>query len=224
MNESEQPTTGTPLVAEVVSEPQDAPRFRFGLRAMLALVAICGLQFALMSYLGSFWGLLSGLGLCWVLLGVLLVMAMVLHRRKHQPFMNHLNRWAIPVTLAIVILSVSVMGAGGGWAVYDVMTRVRMESRLKDDLGFRSTRTYVIRDAVMVDAILVRSVTRGGPFESAGVKKGDVIIVEGSANDFFEILEENRGGTVTITVAADAQYQDVKNCVARQVEVPVPKS
>ena len=67
MNESEQQTTAEPVVAEVVSEPPDAPRFRFGLRAMLALVAICGLQFALMSYLGSFWGLLVGLAFCWIL-------------------------------------------------------------------------------------------------------------------------------------------------------------
>jgi len=223
VNESEQQTTPEPVVAEVVSEPQGAPRFRFGLRAMLALVAICGLQFALMSYLGSFWGLLLGLAFCWSLLCVLLVIAILLHRRKHEPFMIHLNRWAIPVTLAIVILSVSVMAAGGGWVVYDAITRGRMVSRLKDDLGFRSRRTHVIRDAVMVEAILVRSVARGEPFESAGVKKGDVIIVERSVNDFFEVMEENRGGSVTITVAADAENQDVKNCVARQLDVSVPK-
>jgi len=193
------------------------------LRAMMALVAICGLQFALMSYLGSFWGLLLGLAVCWILLGVLLVVAILLRRRRHEPFMSHLNRWAMPVTFDIVILSVSVMGAGGGWVVHDAITRGRMVSKLKGDLGFRYARTHVIRDAVMVEAILVRSVTRGGPFELASVERDDVIILEGSINDFFQILEENRGGSVTITVAADAENQPLENCVTRQVDVSVPK-
>ena len=66
-------------------------------------------------------------------------------------------------------------------------------------------------------------VQRVEPFEAAGVKRDDVIIVKGSVNDFFDILEENRGGSVTITVSADAQNQPLEKCVVRQVEVLVPK-
>ena len=222
MNESEQPTAGEPLVAEVVSEPQDASGFRFGLKAMLVLVAICGFQFALMSYLGSLWGLLLGLALCWILFGVLIVVAILFHRRRHEPFMGKVNRLAIPMTLAIVVLTLAVMAAGGGWFIYDTVTRARRAAQLKHELGFRSARAYVIRDAVMVEAILVKSVEKGKPFDLAGVQRDDVVIVEGSVNEFYEILEENQGGNVTITVAADAQGKFLENCVLRQVDVSVP--
>src|SRR5688572_31162446 len=91
-------------VPDLVS-PEPSP-FRFGLRALMILMGICGAQFALMSYAGIFPGLIIGLAGCFVVLLGLVFTAMIYWRGSGSPLMHRLDQLAIRLVLAIVLLGI----------------------------------------------------------------------------------------------------------------------
>jgi hypothetical protein len=206
------------------SVPESVPHpFRFGLKALMLLIAVCGVQFALMSYLGPFFGLLVGLATCFLLLGSLMLTAMLFWRGQGTPLLHRLDQLAIRLVLGIVVLAIGSFLAGGGQIIYQELSAWRMASRLQNQLGFAATPQRIVDRNDMRWGLVVTSVSNGKPFDQAGVQAGDVIICQQDTRKFYEMLTEHRGEEVTLTVAAGADTSPLEKCVARRVDVSVPR-
>ena len=82
------PAPKEPVVATIIP-PAPSP-WQFGLKALLGLMAVCCVQFALMNYLTVVGGLIAGLVVCLAALTVLMVIAVCLIGRR-SPLMEKLD-------------------------------------------------------------------------------------------------------------------------------------
>lgn len=207
-----------------VQRADDAPHpFRFGLQALMLLMAICGVQFALMSYLGILNGLLVGLATCFFVLSGLMAAAIIFWRGPGTPLMHRLDQLAIRLVVGIVLLALGSFFAGGGMAIYKEVAQWRKAARLQKELGFAADERYIVNRNDVQRGLVVKSVSLGGAFDVAGASPGDVVLCEKGSPRFYEMIEENRGREVSITVAAGADMQPVEKCVARRLDVIVPE-
>jgi hypothetical protein len=164
-------------------------------------MAACGLQCALVFYLGALLGLLIGAATCLVVLGGLVVAAMVYHPQGASRAYDVMDQLAIRLTLAAVILLMAMIVAGGGSFAWAEAVKIRRNTALQEDLGFTASSE---RFGGTFQNVTIGSIAPGKPFDQAGVLKGDVILLrkEGlSVDEFYTMLEANRGGQVTLTVA-----------------------
>jgi len=200
-------TSSSPLAPEPVALQavvDDASRlhpFRFGTRAVLVLMAVCGLQCALVFYLGALLGLLIGAASCLVVLGGLVVAAMVYHPGGASRAYDVMDQLAIRLTLAAVILLMAMIVAGGGSFAWAEAVKIRRNTALQEDLGFTASSE---RFGGTYQNLTVDSIAPGKPFDQAGVLKGDEILLREerlTVDEFYAMLEANRGGQVTLTVA-----------------------
>ena len=198
-----------PVVAEVVADklvdPLDRGPFRFGLKTLLLLTAVCCGQFTLMSYVGILIGLASTAVACLAILAALIFIPVLFRLRPESAAMGTLDGIALWLTMGVLVLFVGSVLAGGGQLVYQEIEEFRMVFRLKRDLGFTCSTEYVDNgygpgDFTTEKAIRVESVSAGSLFADAGVQKDDVIVSELGLDAFLQMLEENRGQAVSITV------------------------
>ena len=84
-----------------------------------------------------------------------------------------------------------------------------------DDDGFQVGR----------NAIYVRGVTPGGACAQAGFLKNDVILSDLTPQQYYQMLDENRGTTITVQVASGAVgsvLTPIEDCPQRDLVLSIP--
>ena len=212
------PPPKEPVLATIV--PPAASPWQFGLRAMLGLMAVCCVQFAVMSYLGVFWGLFAGMGLCLTALGILLFCAFLISSRS--PLLSRFDYIAIRLVVAITLLFLGTILAGGGTAAWYVVSELRLSVMLETDLGMRSRAIQVYDDKGERSGLLIMSVTSGGIADRAGLRKNEVIYFDERTSEFYHRLAENRGKPVDLNVAIGPPSISLDKAPKRSVTVTLP--
>lgn len=226
---------GQNRMTAAAAEPARPARYlhplRFGLKALIALTAVCSAQFALMFYLGTLPGLILTAVLCAGMLVALLLASFVIPQENYQPWAGRLDQLAIRLVLAIVLLLTGVAFAGGGILIVHYVDSVQLAYRVKSDLGF-SAEVQTIPETnsrgfmVFRDAIIVKSVRAGGAFHQAGFQKDDTILTDLTPNEYYKMLEENRGSSITVNVASGATGPimiPIDKCPQRSLVLEIPE-
>ena len=212
--------------AELVPDPPSP--LAFGMKAMFGLMAISAVQFALMSYLGPFIGLLAGVGLCVLAMGVLMVTSVILGLKPGQERMEQMDRLAIRMAVGLVVLFFGTILAGGGQMIYMSLDDARFHWRMQSDLGIAYSRKtlYDFEEETNVNVLELTDITIGGPFDQAGVQKGDLILLDTTADDFLQKLDDLRGQSIDIPIAnykASSGASEIDEATKRPVTVHLPE-
>jgi len=210
-----------PIVATVVP-PAPSP-WRFGLKALLGLMAVCSVQFSLMYYLGVMWALAVAILIAAVALaGVLL--AAVLFVSSRTPLMERLDFIGIRLVVGIAILLVGTTIAGGGTAISFTVGRMWNAMELEKDFGIRTLRTEVWDGKQTYRALKVLVVYPGSDAAKAGIQAGEVIVImDNTIDQFYENMERNRGKQIKINVAAPPISGSIEKGPPRAIQIIVPK-
>ena len=208
-----------PVTAEIVP-PAPSP-WRFGLKALLGLMVVCSVQFAAMNWLGILEGLVAGGFVCFAAFGGIVVAAPFLTGERAR-LLPQLDAIIVRLMLAIVILVVGTILAGGGTAVWMVATRIQTERLVEQKLGLSLKEVTVMHNNRVVSALHIAAVTDGGAAHDAGVQKDDVIVLEGTVGETIEMLYANRGKDVDLNLATGAVSRPIESCPQRSVTVAVP--
>ena len=214
------PEGDEPILATVVP-PAPSP-WQFGLKSLLGLMAVCSVQFALMSYLTVFGGLLAAVGLCFAALAILLLWA-VLFVRSRSSLMERLDFIGIRLVVGIAVLLVGTILAGGGKAVAYVVGNMWTAMDLEKDLGLRTMRSDVSDGKKTSNVLRIVLVLPGSDADKAGLKSGEVIVLEETVDEFYQRLAENRGKRVDLHVSGPPVGGSINNVPQRQVPIVVPK-
>lgn len=210
-----------PVTAEIVPPPPSP--WRFGLRAIFGLMAVCSVQFAVMSYLGVLTGFVLGTLACAAMFGVLLVAGIVLPG-KDSRLLPTLDLLVVRIMLALVVLMLGTILAGGGTAAYYAAIRVKNETFLKRDLGLSLQEEMFLDRGQIAWGLRITAVQAGSVAHKAGLQQGEVIVVSGTIDEFYEILQTNRGKDVDVNVASGVSPGlSLQNCPQRSVTLAVPK-
>ena len=214
------PLSDEPILATIVP-PAPSP-WQFGLKSLLGLMAVCGVQFALMRYLTVFGGLLAAVGLCFLALAVLLAWA-VFFVRSRSSLMEKLDYVGIRLVVAIAILLVGTTIAGGGAAVAYTVGNVWKAMELEKDFGIRTLRAEVWDGKRTYRALKILVVLPGSDAQKAGIRSGEVIVMDGTIDDFYENMHQNRGKPFTINVSAAPVAGSIEKNPPRSITITVPK-
>jgi hypothetical protein len=214
------PAPPEPVVATIIP-PAPSP-WQFDLRAMLGLIAVCCLQFAVMNYVGVFWGFFIGMGFCVIAFAAMMLAAVFLIGSR-SPLMEKLDFYGIRLVLAITVLFLGTLFAGGGTAAWYVATEMQLAVTLETELGLR-TRSIQVYDnkGVLYNALMIMTVSSGGVADRAGLRTGEVIYFDETQSDFYRRLDENRGQTVDVNVAIGAASASLDSCPKRSVTLAIP--
>lgn len=196
--------------------------FRFGLKTLFALVTICGVQFALITHLGAFLGLLIGIAVCIMGLLILIFTGMLFAGSHSGKAIDRMDQLAIRLTVAVVVLFVGSILAGGGSLVYKQVGKYYLAAKIKKDLGFTFRRQYAQLDDEMVRVIVVTSVKPGGAFEKAGFRRQDIIVSSTPPYELLKEYDENRGQTVNVAVVSGPTLQSLDKCAQRNLSLGIP--
>lgn len=213
------PPPKEPVLATIVPPPPST--WQFGLRAMLALMAVCCVQFAVMNYVGPFWGLVVGLAACLAALTVMLFAAVCIFSSR-SPLMEHFDYYAIRLVVAITILFLGTILAGGGTAAWYVLSELRLSVQLETSLGMRTRAIQVYDNAGAKNGLLIMTVASGGIADRAGLRRDEVIYFDETQSDFYRRLAQNRGKPVDLNVAIGAASAPLDSCPKRSVTVTLP--
>jgi hypothetical protein len=217
---TDEPLAPEPVVAELV--PPTSPPWRFGMRALIALMAVCSVQFALMNWFGVIHGLLLGFGLCFVAFAGVFAVAVLLVR-GNSVWLERLDLIGIRLVIAMVVLIIGTVLAGGGKIGVDEITRMVVRRSVQNDLGLSTQRVYVLDNNNPLFALEVTNVTSGGVADRAGLRVTDVILVQdGEIDNFYLELNRLRGKQVALNVAGQAANQPLEKCQQWQVSLPIP--
>jgi hypothetical protein len=219
------------IYAQPARPPQYHHPLRFGLKALLALTAICSAQFALMFYVGTLPGLLVTALACVALLALLLFTSFVIPSRTYLAWQGRLDQLAIRLVLAIVLLLAGAAFAGGGILLFHAVESLRVAYRVEKNLGFSADVEMIAETnedgfEVTRNAIIVTSVRAGGAFHQAGFQKDDVILTDLTPQEYYKMLEENRGSSITVDVAGGAVGSiliPVEKCPQRSLVLEIPE-
>jgi hypothetical protein len=214
------PPDDEPVLATIV--PPAPTRWQFGLKSLFGLIVACSVLFALMSYLKVFWGLLAAVGLCFVALAVLLLWA-VLFVPSRSSLMERLDYFGIRLVVGIAILFVGTILAGGGTAVYDSVNRTWMAMELESDFGIRTMRSEVWDGKQTYRALKIVVVFPGSYASKVGIQPGEVIVIPGTIDQFYENLEQKRGQSMDIDIAAPPVGGSIEKSPPRRISITVPK-
>jgi hypothetical protein len=214
------PAPKEPVVATVV-RPGPSP-WQFGLKALLGLMAVCCVQFAMMRYLGAPGGLGVSLGICVVAFACMMFTAVCLTGSR-SPLMEKLDYYGIRLVLAMVVLALGTLFAGGGTAAWYVASEMQLALTLETDLGIRtrSTEVYDTKKG-RYNALYVMTVSSGGVADRAGIRKGEVIYFDETQSSFYHRLADNRGKPVDVNVAIGATSGSLDSCPKRAVTITLP--
>ena len=215
-----EPNVPEPVLAELV--PPTPPPWRFGMRAILALMVVCSVQFALMNWFGVINGLLLAIALCFLAFSGVFVVAVLLVR-GNSVWLERLDQVGIRLVIAMVVLIIGTVLAGGGKVGVDQVTRMVVRRAMQKDLGLSTERVYVTANNNPLFALEVTSVKSGGVADRAGLRKTDVILVQdGQVDNFYLELNRLRGKDVSLNVAGKAAHQPLEKCQQWQVSLPIP--
>jgi hypothetical protein len=213
------PAPPQPVVATVV--PLAPSPWQFGLKALLGLMAVCCVQFALMRYLTVVGGFALGLALCVAALAVMMFVAVCLAGRR-SPLLAKLDYVGIRLVLAITILFLGTLFAGGGTTAWYVAGEMQLAILLETDLGIRTRSIQVYDSKSSHNALLIMTVTSGGVGDLAGLRRGEVIYFDETQSGFYRRLAESRGQPTDINVAIGATSGSLDNCPKRAVTITLP--
>ncbi len=208
-----------PIVAEIV--PPARP-LQFGLRTLLLLMAVCSVQFAVMSYAGVLPGIaLSLLAACGMFAGVFLIGILPGVLGVQQ--VRKLDKAIVWLMVAILLLFFSTMIAGGGVAIWSTAARIKNEAWIERSIG-AGLRRETLNDKNEPRWVLrVTSIRAGSPADLAGLRKDEVLIVETTIDQFYQFLANNRGSDVELTAAVCGATQSLDTVPQRAVILSVPK-
>lgn len=219
-----QPDVIQPLVAEEPADEfiQPPSPWRFGLKALLGLMAVCSVQFAAMSYLGVLAGLAIGVLVCFVAFTAIIVIGPLLSGERARA-LPQLDVIIVRLMLGIVILAFGSIMAGGGTAAWYVYARIQTEALIEQKLGFSVRPVMIDHNKQSVTGLLIDGITGGGVAHQAGLQTNDVILIDVAPAEYFQTLFDNRGKEVNINVATGAVTKSVESCPQRTVSVVVPQ-
>jgi len=217
---STQQVDDEPIVATVV--PPAPSKWQFGLKSLLGLMAVCCVQFALMSYLGVMGGLGVAILICVAGLAVLLLVAILFVPSRTQT-MERLDFVGIRLVVGIAILLVGTILAGGGTAVYYSVGGMWMAMDLEKDLGIRTLRSEVWDGKQTNRALKIVVVFPGSDAAQAGIQSGEVIVIPSTIDEFYENMHQNRGKSFNLDVAATPVGGSIEKSPRRTVSIIVPK-
>ena len=214
--------------AAALLSPSSAPKgppsrpIQFGLRTLMLLMAVCSVQFAVMSYCGVAWGMFVGTLACCLAFAVVFIVGLCLSGQAAE----HVRRLDVVIVwlmASILILFFGTMMAGGGVVVWESVGRIRNEARLESGIGAGLTREMLLDGSDWRQVLRVTSVRAGGPADRAALKVGEVIVVESTIDRFYEYLEKNRGSDVDLTAVNCGPTQPLDKAPKRTVTVSVPQ-
>jgi hypothetical protein len=208
-----------PITAEAVSSPRP---LQFGLRTLMLLMAVCSVQFAVMSYCGVAWGMFVGTLACCLAFGIVFIVGLCLSGQAAE-HVRRLDLVIVWLMASILILFFGTMMAGGGVVVWESVGRIRNEARLESSIGAGLMRETLLEGSEWRQVLRVTSVRAGGPADQAGLKLAEVIVVESTIDRFYQYLEKNRGSDVDLTAANCGPTQPLDKAPKRTVTVSVPK-
>lgn len=212
-----------PASAERPSPIERPTPLRFGLRGMFLVMAMCGAQFALVARMGVLVGCAAGLAICLAVVTGLLAAGIYRACRLGLGKSDKLDALAIRAVVGVTVLFNAMMLSGGAAVVYREYAALQLARRVADDLGFSFLTLPVVKNSRVVRAIRVTGIEPGGEFDRAGVQVGDVIDAQLSPNEYFAMLDRNRGSEVDVTLAAGADLQPLEKCSRRTVTIVAPK-
>lgn len=167
----------------------------------MAIMAVCSVQFALMSYLGVFAGFLFGVAICSVAFALVFLAGMCVFVPGHRANLWLLDRIVLWLMLAMVVLAFGSMLAGGGMAIVAGLTHLRSEAWLRAQVGLSVRRTPVTLGAKAIPALEIKAIFPGSPADSAGIRTGDYITNFESSAELKRILQHNRGKPVDLDIS-----------------------
>jgi hypothetical protein len=214
------PIAPEPITAKLVPPPPSP--WRFGLKALLGLMAVCSVQFAAMSYLGVLAGFVAGVVVCFAAFTAIIVVGPFLTGQQAR-LVPQLDVVIVRLMLAIVILIFGSIMAGGGTAAWHVLARIQTERLIEQKLGLSLSPVMIDHHQHTETGLLIESLTNGGVAHQAGLQKNDVVLVEGTVTEYLQTLYENRGKEVNINVATGALTKSVESCPQRTVTLVIPR-
>jgi hypothetical protein len=188
------------VACEVVKTAARPHPLRFGIKAMFGLIVLCSLQFALVRWLGPIFGIALGGIACLAAFTALLAVSIVYRPRDNSRVLDYMDQLAIRLTLAVFVLFVAFVAAGGGALVWQQVTREWRDQALRNELGFTAAKEHAWVGDRMYSALVIESVEPGKPFDRAGLRQNDAVLFEPGL-DVYERFEENRGQEMTLNVA-----------------------
>lgn len=189
---------------------------------MMALMAVCSLQFALMNWFGVIYGLMLAIALCFAAFTAVFLVAVVVVR-GNSVWLDRLDQIGIRLVIAMVVLIFGTILAGGGKVAIDQITAMLIDSALQKDLGMQTERVYVIDNGIPVYGLEITEVESGGIADKSGLREGEVILVpDGRTDEFYRELNRQRGKDVNVAVASKAANQPLEKCPQYEVTLPIP--
>jgi hypothetical protein len=219
------PVTESPVTAEIVAPAAPRSPLQFGLRTLLLLMAVCSVQFAIMSYLGVLAGMVTGTLACFALFSAVFLVGIALPARQVAHHIARLDRLVVLLMVGILVLFFGTMLAGGGVVVWQQISRVQREVWLERQLGCglkpESLMVPNATGAQSQQVLRITSIKTGSPADLAGLREQEVLLLAGTVDQFYTNLERNRGSDVDVTVATAAGYF-VNGGSERNVTLSVP--
>ena len=214
-----------PVDAEVVQRKAAARPLRFGLKGLFLLTTLSCVTAALMSYLGPFLGAFIATLFCAIFFAVLFMGTLIWRPSGDSDAMRRLDTLAIRSLLWLLALFAIFLASGAGYVVYKTVQHARVERQHRARYGFSYTSRSIYGDSGYHNGIEITRVQEGGTFAQAGLVLGDVILLDGATNDFFDQLDDASGGSVDVTVLtmpSGYQSQSWETYPQRTVTIHVP--
>ena len=174
-----------------------------------------------MNYLGILAGFAAGVAVCFAAFTAIIVAGPFLTGQRAR-FLPQLDVVIVRLMLAIVILIIGSILAGGGTAAWYVVARIQTERLVEQKLGLSMKPVMIDYNQRSETGLLIDGITSGGVAHQAGLQTNDVILFEGTVAEYIETLYANRGKEVNINVATGALSKSVESCPQRTVTVVVP--
>jgi hypothetical protein len=137
--------------------------------------------------------------------------------------MEKLDYVGIRLVVAITVLLIGTVIAGGGVAIYETVSDLHRAMTLEQKLGIRTVRIDVWDDTRSYQALKILLVYNGSVASNANLRTGEVVVLEGTVTEFYQRLDENRGRAFSFTVAGPPVGGSIEKAPRRQVTIVVPK-
>jgi hypothetical protein len=218
MNQTPVPNVAAPAVRR-------SP-LQFGLRTLLLLMAVCSLQFAAMNYLGVLGGMVLGTALLCAAFAAVFVAGLCLPVTNAAGQVRRLDRLIVWLMMGILVLFFGTALAGGGLLAWTVVEDVLREGRFERQIGATlRSESLLVPTANGADSqwvLRITSVEAGGLADQAGLKAQEAIVLSGTTDEFYDMLDEAAGQQIVLTIAT-ALGISISPSNTRSVSLTLPK-